>query len=104
VILGTGRYAPAKVLLNADLEKMVDTSDAWITERTGIRERRIAAEGENTSDLAAEAARAALEAAGISASELDMIIVATVTGDSPMPATAVHVQAKIGAANIPAFR
>ena len=102
-ILGTGRYAPAKVLTNADLERMVDTSDAWITERTGIRERRIAAQGENTSDMASAAARSALEAAGVRVSDLDMIIVGTVTGDSPMPATAVNVQQKIGAENIPAF-
>jgi 3-oxoacyl-[acyl-carrier-protein] synthase-3 len=102
-ILGTGRYAPAKVLSNADLERMVDTSDAWITERTGIRERRIAAEGELTSDLAANAAKDALANAGLTAADLDMIIVGTVTGDSPMPATAVHVQQKIGAQNIPAF-
>ena len=103
VIVGTGKYAPARVLTNADLEKMVDTSDAWITERTGIRERRIAAEGENTSDMAHAAGRAALAAAGLTPSDLDMIIVATVTGDSPMPATAVHVQAKLGITNIPAF-
>jgi 3-oxoacyl-[acyl-carrier-protein] synthase-3 len=102
-IVGTGRYAPVKALTNADLEKMVDTSDAWITERTGIRERRIAADGENTSDMAAAAARAALESAGLTARDLDMIIVGTVTGDSPMPATAVNVQQKIGAENIPAF-
>src|SRR6266705_1339472 len=102
-IVGTGHYAPAKVLTNAELERMVDTSDAWITERTGIRERRIAAQGETTSDMAAAAARSALEAAGARASDLDMIIVGTVTGDSPMPATAVNVQQKIGAENIPAF-
>jgi 3-oxoacyl-[acyl-carrier-protein] synthase-3 len=102
-ILGTGRYAPAKVLSNADLEKIVDTSDAWITDRTGIRERRVAAEGEHTSDLASKAALSALERAGVKATDLDMIIVGTVTGDSPMPATAVHVQQKIGAAHIPAF-
>jgi 3-oxoacyl-[acyl-carrier-protein] synthase-3 len=102
-ILGTGKYAPARILSNADLENMVDTTDAWITERTGIRERRIADEGESTSDMATAAARAALQAAGLSPSELDMIIVATVTGDSPMPATAVHVQTKLGATNIPAF-
>ncbi|HEX9297699.1 MAG TPA: beta-ketoacyl-ACP synthase III [Polyangiaceae bacterium] len=102
-IVGTGRYAPARVLTNGDLERMVDTSDAWITERTGIRERRIAAEGEQTSDMAAAAARSALEAAGLRSTDLDMIIVGTVTGDSPMPATAVHVQQKIGAQNIPAF-
>jgi 3-oxoacyl-[acyl-carrier-protein] synthase-3 len=103
LILGTGRYVPAKVLTNGELEKIVDTSDAWIAERTGIRERRIAKEGENTSDMATAAARAALEAAGLSASDLDMIIVATVTGDSPMPATAVNVQTKLGITNIPAF-
>src|SRR6266478_6188253 len=102
-IVGTGRYAPAKVLTNTDLERMVDTSDAWISERTGIRERRIAANGELTSDMASAAARSALEAAGIAATDLDMIIVGTVTGDSPMPATAVHVQQKIGAQQIPAF-
>jgi 3-oxoacyl-[acyl-carrier-protein] synthase-3 len=102
-ILGTGRYAPSKVLSNTDLERMVDTSDAWISERTGIRERRIAADGELTSDMASAAARSALESSGISAADLDMIIVGTVTGDSPMPATAVHVQQKIGAGQIPAF-
>src|SRR3954462_15043272 len=102
-ILGTGRYTPAKVLSNFDLEKMVDTSDAWIAERTGIRERRIAAEGEATSDMAAAAGSAALAAAGLSASDLDMIIVGTVTGDCPLPATAVYVQQKIGAGSIPAF-
>src|SRR6185369_10157931 len=96
-IVGTGRYAPARVLTNVDLEKMVDTSDAWITERTGIRERRVAADGENTSDMAVVAARAALELAGLQASDLDMIIVGTVTGDSSMFATAVTVQQKIGA-------
>jgi 3-oxoacyl-[acyl-carrier-protein] synthase-3 len=103
LILGTGRYAPAKVLSNFDLEKIVDTSDAWITERTGIRERRIAADGEETSDMAAAAANAALAAAGLSAADLDMIIVGTVTGDVPMPATAVYVQQKIGAGPIPSF-
>jgi 3-oxoacyl-[acyl-carrier-protein] synthase-3 len=103
LILGTGRYVPAKVLSNAELEKIVDTSDAWIAERTGIRERRIAREGESTSDMATAAGRAALEAAGLSPSDLDMIIVATVTGDSPMPATAVNVQTKLGITNIPAF-
>src|SRR5450432_1462466 len=97
-IIGTGHYAPAKVLTNAELERMVDTSDAWITERTGIRERRIAAPGELTSDMAAAAAKSALASAKLDASDLDMIIVATVTGDSPMPATAVYVQQKIGRA------
>jgi 3-oxoacyl-[acyl-carrier-protein] synthase III len=103
-ILGTGRYAPERVLTNRDLEHMVDTSDEWIVERTGIRERHIAAEGEASSDMAAEAARRALEAAGVRAEELDLIIVATVTPDMPLPATAVFVQQKIGArADCPAF-
>lgn len=88
---------------NADLERMVNTSDAWITERTGIKERRIAPEGTLTSDMATEAARGALQAAGIDASALDMIIVATVTPDVPMPATAVFVQQKLGAGHCPAF-
>lgn len=103
-ILGTGHYAPARVLTNHDLERMVDTSDEWIVERTGIRQRHLAAEGETTSDMAAHAARAALEAAGLSATDLDLIIVATVTPDMPLPATAVFVQQKIGArSDCPAF-
>ncbi|MDI3288531.1 beta-ketoacyl-ACP synthase III [Polyangium sp. 15x6] len=102
-ILGTGHYVPEKVLANVDLEKMVDTSDAWIAERTGIRRRHIAAENENTSDMAAAAARRALESAGLNAADIDMIIVGTISGDSPMPACAVHVQQKLGADNIPAF-
>ncbi|MDC3957130.1 beta-ketoacyl-ACP synthase III [Polyangium jinanense] len=102
-ILGTGHYVPEKVLANVDLEKMVDTSDAWIAERTGIRRRHIAAEHENTSDMAAAAARRALESAGLNAADIDMIIVGTISGDSPMPACAVHVQQKLGADNIPAF-
>ncbi|HVK65825.1 MAG TPA: beta-ketoacyl-ACP synthase III [Polyangium sp.] len=102
-ILGTGHYVPEKVLANVDLEKIVDTSDAWIAERTGIRRRHIAAENENTSDMAAAAARRALESAGLNAADIDMIIVGTISGDSPMPACAVHVQQKLGADNIPAF-
>ncbi len=102
-ILGTGRYLPSGVRTNADLEKMVDTSDAWIAERTGIRARHIAPEGVVTSDMAAAAAQAALEQAGIEARQLDMIIVATVTPDMPMPATAVFVQQKLGARHCPAF-
>jgi 3-oxoacyl-[acyl-carrier-protein] synthase-3 len=94
---------PPVVRSNADLERMVNTSDAWITERTGIKERRIAPEGTLTSDMATEAARGALQAAGIDASALDMIIVATVTPDVPMPATAVFVQQKLGAGHCPAF-
>jgi 3-oxoacyl-[acyl-carrier-protein] synthase-3 len=102
-ILGTGRYLPAGIRTNADLERMVETSDAWITERTGIKKRHIAPEGVVTSDMAAAAAKAALERAGLAATDLDMIIVATVTGDMPMPATAVFVQQKIGARQCPAF-
>lgn len=102
-ILGTGHYLPNQVRTNADLEKMVDTTDAWILERTGIRERRIAEPNVFTSDMAAEAAKRALEAAGVAASELDLIIVGTVTPDMPMPATAVFVQKKIGAPACPAF-
>jgi 3-oxoacyl-[acyl-carrier-protein] synthase-3 len=102
-ILGTGRYTPERRLTNAELEKLVDTSDAWITERTGIRERRVAAEGELTSDMAAEAARRAIAKAGIAASDLDMIIVGTISGDMPMPACATYVQQKIGAGHCPAF-
>jgi 3-oxoacyl-[acyl-carrier-protein] synthase-3 len=102
-ILGTGHYLPPVVRTNVDIERMVETSDAWITERTGIKERRIAPEGTVTSDMATAAAKVALEAAGIDASKLDMIIVATVTPDVPMPATAVFVQQKLGAGHCPAF-
>jgi 3-oxoacyl-[acyl-carrier-protein] synthase-3 len=102
-ILGTGHYLPPVVRTNFDLERMVETSDAWITERTGIKERRIAPEGIMTSDMATAAAKGALDAAGLGASDLDMIIVGTVTPDVPMPATAVFVQQKLGAGNCPAF-
>ena len=102
-IVGTGRYVPERVLTNHDLEKLVDTSDAWILERTGIKERHVAAEGQTTSDMAAAAGRAALEMAGIPASKLSMIIVGTISADTPMPACAVHVQQKVGAGNIPSF-
>lgn len=96
-ICGTGRFLPPIIRTNADLERMVETSDTWIRERTGIRERRIAPDGMLTSDMAAEAAKSAIEAAGITAKDLDLIIVGTVTPDMPMPATAVFVQQKIGA-------
>ncbi|GKS65037.1 3-oxoacyl-[acyl-carrier-protein] synthase 3 [Nitrospira sp.] len=96
-IAGTGSYAPTKVLTNADLESMVATSDEWIRERTGIRERRIAATGEACSDLAVQAGKRALAAAGVAASDLDMILVATCTGDFPLPATACLVQHQLGA-------
>jgi 3-oxoacyl-[acyl-carrier-protein] synthase-3 len=102
-ILGTGHYLPPLVRTNADLEKMVDTSDQWITERTGIRQRHIAPDGVVTSDMATEAARNALEMAGVRPSELDMIVVGTVTPDMPMPATAAFVQQKLGAGACPAF-
>jgi 3-oxoacyl-[acyl-carrier-protein] synthase III len=102
-ILGTGHYAPARVVTNFDLEKIVDTSDTWIAERTGIRRRHVAADGEVTSDMAAAAGRRALEAAGLNAADLDMIIVATITGDTPLPACAAYVQQKLGADEIPAF-
>jgi 3-oxoacyl-[acyl-carrier-protein] synthase III len=96
-ILGTGRGVPDKVLTNADLEKMVETSDSWIQERTGIKERRILEPERATSDLAAEAARNACAAAGVATADVDCIIVGTVTPDMPFPATAVFVQQKIGA-------
>jgi 3-oxoacyl-[acyl-carrier-protein] synthase III len=102
-IIGTGSYLPERVLTNADLEKMVDTSDQWIITRTGIKERRIAADREHTSDLAAKAALAALESAGISAAEVDLILVATVTPDMFFPSTACFVQAKIGAKKAACF-
>jgi 3-oxoacyl-[acyl-carrier-protein] synthase-3 len=91
------------VLTNLDLEKMVDTSDAWITERTGIKQRHIAAENESASDMALVAARRALETAGLAPSDLDMIIVGTISGDVPMPACAAYLQKKLGAGPIPSF-
>lgn len=102
-IVGTGRAVPDKVLTNADLEKMVDTSDTWITERTGIKERRILEEGRATSDLAAEASRNAIEAAGLRPTDIDCIVLGTVTPDMPMPATAVFVQKKLGCGPCAAF-
>jgi len=96
-ISGTGSYVPDRILSNADLERMVATSDAWITERTGIRERRIAAPGQACSDLGTEAARRALKAAGISAADLDFILVGTCTPDQPLPSTACLIQAQLNA-------
>ncbi len=96
-IVGTGSYVPEKILKNADLERMVETSNEWIVTRTGIRERRIAAENETTSDMAANAARAALENANVSPEDVDMIIVATITPDMFFPSTACFVQTRIGA-------
>ena len=96
VVRGIGSYLPAKVLTNADLAAMVDTSDEWIVQRTGIRERHIAAEGELTSDLATAAARKALESAGLSAADIDLIVLATSTPDNTFPASAVTVQNNLG--------
>ena len=98
-IAGTGSYLPEKVLTNADLEKMVDTSDEWIKTRTGISERHIARPDEATSDMAAMASRRAIEAAGVSVDEIGLIIVATVTADMHFPSTACFVQDLIGAKN-----
>ena len=102
-IVGTGAYLPERILRNQDLEQMVDTSDAWIVERTGIRERRLASEKEATSDLGAEAARRALEAAGVAPQDLDFIIVATATPDMLFPSTACLVQERLGAHRAFAF-
>jgi 3-oxoacyl-[acyl-carrier-protein] synthase-3 len=102
-ITGVGSYVPERILTNADLEKMVETSDEWITSRTGIKERRIAAANEFTSDLAANAARRAMEMAGVTAEQIDLIIVASITPDMPFPNTACLVQQKIGARRIPSF-
>jgi len=102
-IAGTGSYLPEKILTNADLEKMVETTDEWIVSRTGIRERHIAAENEFTSDLAAQAARQAIAAAGISAQDIDLIIVATTTPDRIFPSTACLLQSKLGIAGCAAF-
>jgi 3-oxoacyl-[acyl-carrier-protein] synthase-3 len=102
-IIGTGSYAPRKVITNQELERLVDTSDAWIVDRTGIRERRQAAAEEATSDLAVEAARAALEMAGTSPEEVELIVVGTITADMPTPSCAALVQAKLGARRAFAF-
>src|ERR1051325_11720725 len=98
-IIGTGSYVPDKILSNEDLSRMVDTSDEWITTRTGIKERRVAAKDEYTSDMSAKAAMNAIEQAKISPGEIDLILVATATPDMLFPATACFVQKKIGAAN-----
>ncbi|RYZ69033.1 MAG: 3-oxoacyl-ACP synthase, partial [Proteobacteria bacterium] len=102
-IAGTGSYLPEKVLTNADLEKMVDTSDAWIVERTGIQERHIAAPDQATTDLALIASQRAMEAAGITAKDIDLILFCTVSGDQPMPSSACILQNKLGARNVAAF-
>lgn len=102
-IVGTGAYLPAKILTNRDLERMVDTSDEWIYARTGIRQRHIAADDEQTSDLALAASRTALATARINAADLDLVVVATTTPDMVFPSTACILQAKLGAKNCPAF-
>jgi 3-oxoacyl-[acyl-carrier-protein] synthase-3 len=103
VVLGCGSYLPSHVLTNADLARKVDTSDTWIAQRTGIRERRIAAHGEHTSDLALAAARAALSAAAVDPQSIDLIVLATSTPDNTFPATAVSVQAGLGITHGAAF-
>ncbi|YCI27300.1 ketoacyl-ACP synthase III [Paenibacillus sp. Z6-24] len=102
-IIGTGKYVPEKILTNADLEKMVDTNDEWIVSRTGIRERHIAAPDQATSDLAYEAAVKAIASAGITAEELDLIVIATITPDMSFPSTACILQEKLGAKKAAAF-
>ena len=102
-ITGTGSYMPEKIRTNFDIEKMVDTTNDWIIARTGIEERRIAADGEFTSDMATRAAERALEMAGVSASEIDLIVLGTITGDYPWPATACIVQKNLGADNAYAY-
>jgi 3-oxoacyl-[acyl-carrier-protein] synthase-3 len=103
LVKGTGRAVPDKVLTNAELEKMVDTTDEWIMERTGIKERRIAAADESLSDFALPAAERALESAGISGSDVDLVICATVSPDMAFPATATLIQDRIGAPGAAAF-
>ncbi len=102
-IISTGSYLPEKTLTNLDLEKMVETSDQWITERTGIKERRIVNGNQAASDLAYEASKVALERAGRNAEDIDLIIAATITGDMPFPSTACIIQDKLGAKNAAAF-
>lgn len=103
VVRGVGSYLPERILTNADLALMVDTSDEWIVQRTGIKERRIAADGEVTSDLALKAARAALRDAGLEPGDIDLIVLATSTPDNTFPATAVTVQAGLGITHGAAF-
>jgi len=102
-IVGTGAYTPERVLTNHELARLVDTSDEWIQQRTGMRERRIARDDEAASDMAYEASKRALDAAGLKASDLDMIVVGTISGDVPMPACAAFLQRKLGVSQIPAF-
>ena len=103
VVAGCGAYLPERIVTNEELAKRIDTSDEWITRRTGIRQRHIAAEGELTSDLALAASKRALAAAGMDASELDLIILATTTPDNTFPATATRIQAQLGVTRGAAF-
>lgn len=103
IIKGVGAYTPPRVLTNADLSKMVETTDEWIRSRTGIRERRIAGEDETTSDMAAKAAAEAMADAGLAPEDIELIVVGTVTPDMPFPNTACFVQQKLGLGKIPAF-
>lgn len=103
VIRGTGSYLPDKALTNADMAKLVDTNDDWIVQRTGIKQRHIAAEGEATSDMAIRAASRALESSGLHADDIDGVIVATTTPDQSFPSVAVRVQAALGLRTGPAF-
>lgn len=102
-IVGTGSYLPSKILTNQDLERMVDTTDEWVFTRTGIRQRHVAADNENSSDLALAASRKAIEAAGISPQDIGLIVVATTTPDMVFPSTACILQAKLGIKGCPAF-
>ncbi|MEX0914799.1 MAG: 3-oxoacyl-ACP synthase, partial [Wenzhouxiangellaceae bacterium] len=102
-IIGTGRYLPENVVTNADLEKLVDTTDEWIRDRTGIRERRVAAVGQTTGDLAEQAGRIALEDAGVKPSEIDLLIVGTTTPDLVFPSTACLIQQRLGLGECGAF-
>jgi 3-oxoacyl-[acyl-carrier-protein] synthase-3 len=102
-IVGTGSYLPAKILTNKDLERMVDTTDEWVFTRTGIRQRHVAADNENSSDLALAASRRAIDAAGIPPQDIGLIVVATTTPDMVFPSTACILQAKLGIRNSPAF-
>jgi len=102
-IIGTGKFVPAKILTNADIEKMVDTSDEWITSRTGIKERRIAGEGIAAAFMGAEAAKEAIESANLTAENIDLIVTATITPDMQFPSTACLIQNRIGAVNAACF-
>ncbi len=102
-IIGTGSYLPEKVMTNEDWTKLVETSDEWITSRTGIKERHFASEGQATSDLVVEAAKEAIKDAGIDKSEIDLVIVATITGDNAYPSTANWTQKKLGLNPVPSF-